>query len=644
MKRISRDHIQAAGVVAFGLLCFVAMAAFLLEGEEASPDGWSPSAAIPAPTAPAALGGPGLPGAPARLDGEGAATAAAERAGAGAGEDLAARARERARADEAATADEDEEEGPEPFLLRGVVVGPGGQPVAGAAVQIRRMRRRGPSRSEEVQAGPLGAYEVELAPGRYFAWAEAEGLADSEPTGLAGEPGGEVEAEPLALRTASALSGRVTGPDGRPVEGARVEARVRRRRGGGAEAVTDAEGAFRLDGLAEGLYRVTAEREGFVTARQDDVPVAEGRGGEVELALEAAGRLEGLLRTPEGAVLPGGLVFVYRGSDRLDSTRSGDDGRFTVAGLSAGPVDVFARSDDYAYTCRCRLEVVPGRLTVQDVVLEEGPRIAGVVTDPTGAPLEGVTVRAHGVDGEVRREAESDAEGRYEVEHLYPGAYRLFVPRRDERMRPRVEERVEVSSGVVERDLVVPNGAVVAGVVRGPDGQPLEGAWVFAIVGEEYRGRQETGEDGAYRIAGLDPGSYRVFVRVDGDRLVATSEVEVGRDAAIEGYDLVARAPARLRGRLVDPDGQPLAGIPLSLRALGHPVFRRETTDETGAFDVGPLYDGDYELTADEGALALLATKRGAEAIRLAPLRLTVRDQRDVEREVVVEVEAAPPE
>ena len=79
--------------------------------------------------------------------------------------------------------------------------------------------------------------------------------------------------------------------------------------------------------------------------------------------------------------------------------------------------------------------------------------------------------------------------------------------------------------------------------------------------------------------------------------------------SVVGDLELLVRPPARLRGRVLDPQGQPLAGVVINVRGGNSPVRRRATSAADGTFVIGPLYDGDYELRAQEGPLALLARK-----------------------------------
>ncbi|MGE0710900.1 MAG: carboxypeptidase regulatory-like domain-containing protein [Planctomycetota bacterium] len=524
--------------------------------------------------------------------------------------------------------------------LRGLVVGPDGRPAPNAKVEL--FRKRGVTAVVECDAS--GRFEAALGAGKWALVASPpagdESFAPAEVVNakVAAEQTTELEA-PLALRAAGALVGVVVDADEQPVAGARVRVQVPQQRGIEAKArsaAVDEAGRFRVGGLAEGLYRVEVTAAGFVPRTLRDVPLTPARGGEARVVLERGAGLSGLLLGPDGQPVAKGLVFVYRDGRRLASGRAGDDGRYRVEGVLPGPVELFARSQDYSVCARLRAAVQVGRPTVLDLPLGAGPRIAGVLRDGAGKPLAKLTVTARDRDGDVRRQGKSDAQGRYVVKDLYPGSYALSVTHG--RSAPLLELSLEVGAGETPRDLVVPAGAAIAGQVVGADQQPVSGANVFAIVGKEYRGTARTDAQGAFRIKDLPADRYQLYVRVGEDRLVGWGELELGPGEARDQLKVVARAPARLRGRVLDASGAPVAGVRLRIRGVSTPVRREATSDAEGRFDVGPFYDGDYRLKADAGGLALLARQRGVDGLALDPFVFQVRLGADVERELALRV------
>jgi len=135
-------------------------------------------------------------------------------------------------------------------------------------------------------------------------------------------------------------------------------------------------------------------------------------------------------------------------------------------------------------------------------------------------------------------------------------------------------------------------------------------------------------------LLGLPPDTYQLFVRVERDKLVAYQQVTV-REGAVVELRVEARPPARYTGRVLDPQGDPVAGVLLRVRAVDAPVERSARTDAEGRFGAEPLYDGTYQVFADAGSLKLIAHKRdGVKAARIAPVTIRIEQGRSVIRDL----------
>jgi len=501
---------------------------------------------------------------------------------------------------------------PPPCLLSGTVVDPRGLPVVGAKVRLISGNRRRRNRSVDVTTDGVGRFQAEVRAGGVWIRVQADGF-------VPGQEGTEVRAGvPHDV-------GEI-----RLARGAQLRGRVRARH----DARSDVDGRFSIQ-VREGVYRLSAEAPGYVSTELDGVAVTEEAGADVALALHRGGTLRGAVWSPDGKPVPNAQVFAYRDGERLGADAADEQGRFAIDGIEPGPLEVFARSEDRALSCRVPIQI-SAREQVQDVVLHEAAKIAGQLRTPDGTPLAGVRVRAVEVRGDVRRRSQTDDDGRFAIENLYPGVYRLEVVRQGRRpVSPEGAEAVEVIRGVVERDLVIARGARIAGEVRDTSGRPVEGAGVFAIRDGDYLGTTRTDEAGAFEIEDLPGGTYRLFVRGDRDGLVSLSTLEVAPEATLEGLSLVARPPAKLRGRVVGPSGEGLSGVVLEVRGVDSPVERRARTQPDGSFELGPLYDGDYvgELSGD--ALKLLEAKLGRE-VQAPEVALSIVNGRDAEQVWVV--------
>ncbi|RMG16709.1 MAG: carboxypeptidase regulatory-like domain-containing protein, partial [Planctomycetota bacterium] len=525
-----------------------------------------------------------------------------------------------------------------PTRLSGRVVDPRGRPVAGATVELlgfrRGSRRRGePPRERRQETDGLGGFSFVVEPGYYRVGATLPGFAPTRAQVVRLASGEDRDLGELALRASCSLRGRVLSADGLPLAGAEVVADGRAQE---VRARTDAEGRFRLAGLGEGLFVVGASLRGWVSAVARDVPVTAGGGGEVELRLERAGSLGGTLRGPDGQPLSGGLVFAFAGERRLDMTRSDADGRYRLEDLPPGAVTLFARSEDYGLSARGDATVLAGSLAPLDLALDEGPRIEGVLRDRRGEPLAGLRVVARSRIGDaVRRSEPTGPDGRYRIERLYPGRYAVEVLRGRRRGPSAALARAEVEApgGVALRDFVVPTPALLAGRLRDERGRPVVGVSVYAIAGQEVRGQARSDDRGRFRCEGLPAGAYSVFAR-EGEERVGKATVELREGERREDLEIVVRPPARLRGRVLLPDGAPAPGLTLRLRGGDAPVRRRARSDAEGRFELGPLYDGDYVFEADAGSLRLLARRAGLSGLTLPPSTVAVRAGRAPELEL----------
>ncbi|MBL4849432.1 MAG: carboxypeptidase regulatory-like domain-containing protein [Planctomycetes bacterium] len=528
------------------------------------------------------------------------------------------------------------------IVLTGLVVDPQGRPVADARVnaQSRRSRRRGPSATTDA----LGRFRIELSSRE--AWIGArppKGAPDLAPAkGVEWREKGEaLEFElpdPIQLTVGAALVGRVVDLEGEGVSGASIRTWGRNR--DSSQGKADAEGRFRLEGLAAGTYTVEAKAKGFVSD-SIQVPVTVNRGGVASFSLSRSGSLRGVVRGVDGLPLRRAAVFAFRAGESLRQAMSDKEGQYTLADLSPGPLEVFVRSRDRSLTVRVSTRIDVGLERPLDLTLNEGGKIRGTLTDAARNPLAKWRIRVRSTTGRVRRDAESDENGNYEVKGLYPGVYRIAARPPNSR-GDLIEEELEVGLGITRRDLTATLGAQISGQVLDGEGNPVR-AEVHAIQGEDTEGYTRCDEKGNFQLKDLPPGSYVLYLRrrsrSEGE-LVGRHEIEVQPGARREGLALTVYAPAKIRGRITGIDAAKLVGLRVSARSTSGSVNRRSRTDKEGSFALAPFYDGEYELTLGATQLSLLARELGVSGLSVDPVRVQIEGGRDVE--VVLRVQTTP--
>jgi hypothetical protein len=200
--------------------------------------------------------------------------------------------------------------------------------------------------------------------------------------------------------------------------------------------------------------------------------------------------------------------------------------------------------------------------------------------------------------------AESDAEGRYQVGLDKAGPYQVVV---------QVGGMFAGSGGpitirvpdqpVVTQDIVVPGSGVAGRVIDG-EGKPVAGAIVRALrdgADESSRFGNMGGSepDGAWRIEGLEPGTYRITASAAGYRNAEAYPIAVGADAA-PNVALRLERGRSFRGRVVDPMGRPMSQAMVTVAPAGvtEMSFSMATSDINGVFVATAPGEGALDITA----------------------------------------------
>lgn len=237
--------------------------------------------------------------------------------------------------------------------------------------------------------------------------------------------------------------------------------------------------------------------------------------------------------------------------------------------------------------------------------------IRGVVHDSlrTQRPVAGAEVVLLGAN----RRTIADDRGRFEFLDVPPGAATLafWAPWLDTLALPPIQVALQVSGEFVSEVRIatpsLPNyqravcgtslpatDGILIGEVRGPDGAGLAdvavGArWHETLIGAGQLDRRQraaldtTNASGFYALCGVPRDAE--YALIAGNEAVASGEVVLGvTDAPIRRRDLVAGpwdVVARVRGRVIGPDDQPIAGVTV---AVSGDTVRRARTDEQGRF------------------------------------------------------------
>lgn len=240
----------------------------------------------------------------------------------------------------------------------------------------------------------------------------------------------------LALVAGGGLHGQVVGSDGIPVAGADVT--IADSSGGSEYTTTDADGRWRIDGLAEDTVGVKVEADGFVSETRNDIIVSLGELTEVgTITMTPLGRLNVMVVAPSAEYSASGITVVVTDADsgiQLRKQTMAPDGRIRqISGLPAGRVKVGFQGGaiDNEWWQDAATEATATAVTLDaDVATTIVPKltfhvgngtISGHVDDNTG--FDGhLSVSAFASGGSDNQTVTVDAHGDYELTVL-PGTY-----------------------------------------------------------------------------------------------------------------------------------------------------------------------------------------------------------------------------
>ncbi|HSW49107.1 MAG TPA: carboxypeptidase regulatory-like domain-containing protein [Bryobacteraceae bacterium] len=128
-------------------------------------------------------------------------------------------------------------------------------------------------------------------------------------------------------------------------------------------------------------------------------------------------------------------------------------------------------------------------------------------------------------------------------------------------------------AGVILAQNPQPPQGSISGVVRDEStGKPMAGVDIEASRPAATAVTTKTDAEGRYTLSGLDPGSYRVIARTRpggpvGIPMFASRPVTLQGGQDVTGIDILLRPSGEISGKVVDGNGEPLAGIRVFLVA-----------------------------------------------------------------------------
>ncbi|MCM3630196.1 carboxypeptidase regulatory-like domain-containing protein [Paenibacillus glycanilyticus] len=371
-----------------------------------------------------------------------------------------------------------------------------------------------------------------------------------------------------------------------------------------AQTVTNAAGAYVVNGLTPGYYRVSLAADQF---QARDFPVtlaiAETRILNAVL-LPNPGTVTGTITNAQtGAPLAGVLVEVLDNRNSiLSSTLTNAAGSYIIASLSPATNDRLRISADTFVAQVIGFSISAGQTKVVNAALSPvAGNLTGIITDEiTGLPLAGASIRVFTAEGITLQTTSTAVDGSYTIPSLAPGSYSIVIAEEGYAGQTIGAMINAASTTTLNVSLQQLAGAITGSVTDSTTGAPVADSIIRVFLNNIIVVRVASLEDGTYDIGNLAPGNYFVTIRADGYGGQSFSVTVNPGETTTENFILFPN-PGSLTGVVTDASGNPIVGAVISLNvnvAGGGLLLTRFVTQTDGSYIIENLLPLQYLVTA----------------------------------------------
>jgi hypothetical protein len=431
-------------------------------------------------------------------------------------------------------------------------------PVAGAQVRLAGPRT---SFSVSVTTDGDGLYSLDgLSEGDHTLEFQKQGfIVLHKPVTITAGKDLQIDAE---LDPGHELRGRVVDHSGRGIAMANVSTVG----GDGrplASVSSDGDGSFVLQGLADGRYKVTARKDGYVSGETTDVALPGS--GPITLTMETGATINGRVTgiPPEQFTQ---VTVTASGNTTRNQTNVDASGSFTLTGMPDGRVrvDAFLNAAGQRRTAPYKTIIIEnGTAPAVEMNFEEGITVSGHVTRAGGPVTSGDVSfmprmqNPRGMAPSVDRQLASamiSSDGSYIASGLSAGDYAVRVN------APTIAfstQYTATASGTFDIDI---RGALLRGhVVDASSGSPVTNARASISSRLPSYGSATTDSDGRFTIDALGDATYNL--QVSGDQYATWSQQIVVASGSVPDVEVrLEQAPAVLIHLVDATTGSPIDG------------------------------------------------------------------------------------
>jgi hypothetical protein len=426
----------------------------------------------------------------------------------------------------------------------------------------------------------------------------------------------------LRLEPGIILAGRVEDTNGRPITNASAFVMVYSGDSGSSlnpPSKADADGRVEIKAMPQGRrYGLYASAQGYGTTNQE-VQAGNTKTTRYEFpksVLKTADhKLAGQVLDGAGQPVSGAQVNFYGDGQPGGNTRADDKGRFSFDKVADGRVSLQANAAGAFGNAQARADDtnVTIRINPNGGVQTAAARVTttGKITDPSGAPAAGVSVRVMPANG-VNQNLKTDAEGKFSIS-WQPlnggGGFQYSLVARDAARNLAVV--AEVDPDTTNKDAQLRPGLTLSGSVQDGAGAMVPSATVscsatvinvgFSIENQPIR----VDAQGAFEITALPQGvRYNLSARAAGyGQGTATVQPDETRTDHVKVPPIICRiADKVVSGKVLGPDDKPVSGA--TVRTVGMVQGTTPARSDN---------DGHFELKVVEGSMSLMASAPGMD-------------------------------
>ena len=510
------------------------------------------------------------------------------------------------------------------FAIRGQVTDEQGLPVEGASVSADRIY------PTPVLTAADGSYYLgHLSPREmeHFVRVRKQGYCmTSERVSVENRTPTEVS---FVLKKGVRITGRVTGPNGAPLDGATLYVGFSPNAYNRIDAVAHADGAYVFPNVPAGKQILVAQYTGLAPGQRAlEIPEDAQDLSGVDLQLESGHFVSGRVIDEAGNPLAIAVVsLTIGGNDVRQRVTTDHDGRFRLEALPATGVGLLCQSEGYVM-----LEQSIENVDRNDLILQMQAcgKVAGLVLDgATGVPLTSFTIHfgysfgqrpedkhASGYSSAWAEEGKHfmEADGQWESDKVLEVGSILAVEASAPGYAALRVERVVVSQSPDPKALVMRlmPSAILRGQVLTAGGTRLQRATVTILRPEdlsddrmlELSGRMMvfTDEDGGFLLTEVPAGPVYLHVAHADCVTSVTGPLELAPGDQNAPLSIVLESGSALRGTVRESDGTGIAGAVLELYTLSGSAPKNDPVqaraDAQGRFEYLHLAPGRYQVIA----------------------------------------------